>query len=246
MIRIIAFVWMLWALAAGLCAGEREAVDAYRRGDYSQAAEEWQALLADPARPVQGEERGRILYNLGNCAYRADRKLEAVGWYTQALEWRPRDAATWANLELARSESGLEPADRGDLSSTLLRLFGSWTAAEAGWIAALGLVLLAVSLSFEALRGGRMARSCVGIGLVVLVLALLPLGLHAWRDPRPWVLCTERSPVPVRSEPREDAAGIADWNPGLRAARLDELPDWIKLELPDGTQGWVARSACFP
>lgn len=247
--RLVALLAVLLPLLLGaspLFAGEREAVEAYRRGDYTQAADEWRSLLADPALPAQCEERWRILYNLGNCSYRRDRKLEAVGWYTLALEQRPRDAQTWANLELARSESGLDPQDRGDLSSTLLRLLDSWTQAESGWIAMAGLGLLALALAFEALRGGKPARVLVWIGLAVFVLALLPLCLHAWRDPRPWRMCTERSPVTLRSEPREDAAGIGDLAPGARVADLDQLPDWIKVETSDGTQGWVPRSACFP
>lgn len=240
--------WLLsWLCGFGTAhAGEREAVEAYRRGEWEQAGELWRAALADPTLPAHCAERGRILHNLGNAAYRAERKLEAVAWYTLALEQRPRDASSWANLELARSECGLEPQDRGDLASTLGRAAGSWTQAEAGWIAVGGLLLAALALGFEALRGGRAGRLAVAAGLSCLLLCLIPLVLERMRDPRPWTLCVERSPVPLRSEPREEAAGIADWLPGARGVRIDELPDWVKLELGDGTQGWVPRTSCFP
>jgi tetratricopeptide (TPR) repeat protein len=243
----LVLVLLCWILSIGsVQAGEREAVEAYRRGEWLQAAEFWRAELTDPKLPAHCAERGRILHNLGNAAYRAERKFEAVAWYTMALEQRPRDASTWANLELARSECGLEPQDRGDLASTLGRAAGSWTEAEAGWIAVGGLLLTALALGFEALRGGRAGRLAVAAAFASLLLSLIPLAFARMRDPRPWTLCVERSPVPLRSEPREEAAGIADWIPGARGVRVDELPDWVKLELSDGTQGWVPRSSTFP
>ncbi len=104
---------------------DAEAVAAYRAGDLDTARSLWLELLEAEPRVVRGAERGRVLFNLGNLALRAQADLEAVGWYTASLRLRPRDADTWANLEFARLGTGLEPADRGDLKDTLARLFGA-------------------------------------------------------------------------------------------------------------------------
>lgn len=235
----------LWLLPSWATASQVDAEAAYRQQDYALATQEWLLRLQDPTLVRASPEHSRLAYNLGNAAYRSDQKLQAVGWYTIALQGRPRDAATWANLELARSECGLEPMDRGDLAATLGRLFGSWTPAEAGWIAIGGLLLWGLACAYEALRGGRAGRIVFASGLGLCLLSIAPLCLLQLRDTRAQVLCIERTPLVLRSEPREEAAALADWAPGSTAVLLDQLPDWCKLELSSGEVGWVLKSGVF-
>src|SRR6185436_3640855 len=91
---------------------DQAAIDAYRRGNYDSAKSLWISALESA--PLPSAERARILYDLGNAAFRSDAPLEAVGWYTASLRLRPRDADTWTNLEHARRTAKLDPADRGD------------------------------------------------------------------------------------------------------------------------------------
>jgi hypothetical protein len=128
-----------WSQAPGF---DQAAVDAYRRGDYAGAKSLWIATLEtgrdESGAPLPDGERARILYDLGNAAFRAGEPLEAVGWYTASLRLRPRDAETWSNLEHARRTAKLEPADRGDLAATLGRLLTSITHVESQWLALAG------------------------------------------------------------------------------------------------------------
>jgi len=110
---------------------DRAAIEAYRRQDFASARQCWQNCLSDAELQRSRAEKGRVLYDLGNVAYREGQLYEAVGWYSAALEERPRDADTWHNLEQARSDAHLEPADRGDLYSSLERLATSLTLEEA-------------------------------------------------------------------------------------------------------------------
>ena len=52
---------------------------------------------------------------------------------------------------LARAEAGLPPSDVGSLGGTLERAVGAFTAAEATWLALLGVLVFAAALLFEAL-----------------------------------------------------------------------------------------------
>jgi hypothetical protein len=202
-------------------------------------------MLDDPESSPQGPERGRILYDLGNVAYRSGKTLEAVGWYTAALSYRPRDADTWANLEEARSRARLEPADRGDLSGTTRRVLRSFTRAESRWIAALGLVALAAALAFEALRGGRLARwSAVGAACVA-VLACAPWIDGELRARRDVLMVIEPEKASVWSEPRERAAVVAELAGGESVERVDELPDWTKVRTAAGVEGWMKSGSVF-
>jgi len=220
------------------------AVEAYRAGDLATARTHWSTLLAAGANDA---ERARLCYDLGNVACRAGRYPEAVGWYSAAQRLAPRDADVWANLEFARREAGLEPADRGDLSATLRRLLEAPTPREAELLLLAALTGWAGILAFEALRGGRWGRRLALAGGLGVALAAAPLAwqsLTAERDPVLTIAAREVG-VAVRSEPRAEAALIAQLGPGERLERLGTHGDWTELALPDGGRGWARSDTVF-
>ena len=236
---------LLLACANG--GGDQAAIDAYRRGSYESAKGLWIAAL-ESGEQLPAAERARILHDVGNATFRAGQPLEAVGWYTASLRLRPRDGETWMNLEHARRTAKLEPADRGDLAATSWRLLTSVTHAESQWIALAGALLLAAVLAAEALRGGRLLRR-LSIATTVLALAsLAPWVVHDARAERDTILviAPDEAGSGVHSEPRADAAVVANVAPGLELERLDELPGWVKIEAIDGTAGWIESRAAFP
>jgi hypothetical protein len=186
-----------------------------------------------------------VLYDLGNVAARQGDWLEAVGWYSAALRWRPRDADTWANLEHARSKAGLDPADRGDLVDTLRRVLTAFTPAECEWLALLALLPLAFGLAGEALRGGALWRRLAWAGLLLAALGAVPwvyARAAAGGDP---LLVIAKAGAPLRSEPRTDAAAIERAEVGAELERIDALPGWVRVELPEGTRGWTRADSVF-
>jgi tetratricopeptide (TPR) repeat protein len=219
------------------------AIDAYRRGDLETARSAWLAALE--TRGLPAAERARILYDLGNVAFRRGAVPEAIGWYTAALRLRPRDADTWANLEHARAQAQLPPADRGDLSATLARLLGALTPAESEWLVIAATLAWLVVLSAEALRGGRALRRVALIATGVVVLALVPWVYQlsqAGGDP---LLVIAEPKVSLHSEPRASAAVVGDAELGLEVERLDELPGWVKVRRPGGLEGWTVAEGVF-
>ncbi len=222
--------------------GDDPAVLAYRAGDWALAEAEWSAALEAAEHP---NERARIAYDLGNVAFRQDQTLRAVAWYTAALRCKPRDADTWANLELARSEAGLEPADRGDLTDTLERLVSSTTLIESEWGVLFALLVLAGCLLGEALRGGVFwRRLCLCSGGLVLV-AAVPLGWNLDSANDAALMVVSERAAAARSEPRPDATRLTELEPGSIVERLDELPGWIQVRDPEGKVVWVRDHALF-
>jgi hypothetical protein len=233
--------------ALATAAGDGEAIEAFRRGDLEGARSAWLARLAAPP-ALSDSERARILYNLGNVAFRKGELLPAVGWYTASLRLRPRDGDTWQNLEHARSEAGLEPADRGDLAATVRRLLSSLTLAESEWFVLATAGLWAAALAAEALRGGRLWRRLSIAGAALVAASLAPWLYNQVRQARDPVLALgdEGRAVQVRSEPRADAAVIGETPAGSELERTDELPSWTKVELESGLEGWIPSARAFP
>jgi hypothetical protein len=233
------------------------AVEAFRRGDFETAQNLWAAVLegeggsGDTTAPtVSARERGRVLYDIGNAAYRRGNVLEAVGWYTASLRVRPRDADSWKNLEHARATAKLEPADRGDLASTAWRILSSLTLAESEWLALAGALVLLATLLAEALRGGSLLRRLAFVGLCIALASTAPWLYHRAHDGRDTMLVIEAAEpaghgVDLHSEPRTDATVIGNVAAGEEVERQDELPGWVKVEIPGGSSGWIESKAAF-
>jgi len=220
------------------------AISAYRAGDLAAARAEWTTLLdAEPR--LAGPERARILANLGNVAFREGKVLESVGWFTSSIRLRPRDADTWANLEHARRVAKLEPADRGDLGATVQRVLGAFTPSESRLLALVGLIGLGAGLAYEALRGGRTGRWLALGGSAFALLTAAPW-IHdvSTRSDSPGLVVEEGQAL-VRSEPRTDAAVLAEAAAGDDVDMLDSLPGWTKVRISDGNEGWVETGEVF-
>jgi len=244
--------WLTLAGAGAAQASERplsdaeqlfqRGLEAYRAADFAEAEAHWSACYAQD---LAHEDKGRLAYNLGNAAYRQQQELRAVGWYTLALRHLPRDRELWQNLELARAEAGLEPADGGDLAATLKRLLGAFHPAETRQLMLLGLVLLGLACLGEALRGGRLWTRAIWISLVLFGLCSLPW-LHMLNaqvgDP---VMILGKPSVALRSEPRLSLPSTGKLLGGAEVERIDELPDWVRVEDSSGKRGWVQASAVF-
>lgn len=219
---------------------DRRATAAYREQDYAAAEALWEDALERTAAPA---ERARLCYNLGNAAYRQGDALGAVAWYTASLQLRPRDGDAWKNLELARSQADLEPADRGDLAATTRRLLSSLTRSEAEWLLLVALLAWGVCLGGEALRGGRTWRRLAGLGLLGVLVAAAPLAWHLTRPEEPLMVVQEGG-APGRSEPRADAATLTRLAAGEVVRRRDALPGWVGVRA-EGEDLWVRAESVF-
>lgn len=227
-------------LPADPAAAHELALDAYRAGDLSSARGHWERaleLLAE--REDRSLDPAVLHYDLGNVAFREGRPLEAAARYGAALRHAPRWDDAWFNLELARSQAELPPADRGDLGATLRRVAGGLTPFEADLaLLAAGLAWIA-ALFFEALRGGALARRLALGSTLLVVLALVPWTAARGRLARDPVQAVREDGATVRSEPRADAAQLALLEPGEVAEHVDDLPGWVRLETPSGERGWA-------
>ncbi len=78
----------------------REAAQAYSRGDYAAAVQQFEALVKDGV-------SAPLLYNLANSYAQAGQSGKAILNYERALRLAPGDSDVHGNLELVRKESGL-------------------------------------------------------------------------------------------------------------------------------------------
>lgn len=226
-----------------------EAVEFWRAGEHARAGAMWKALEIDlgPAREP-GRDEGRVFsravlfHALGNAAFRAERPLEAVGYYLRALEHSPRDPGLRRNLALARSAADL---DLEDERSTLERFASIANPSEARWLALLGLIPLAIGGLVEALRGGLIGRLTAIVGLVAALVLATPYLFDRFGPASTTLLVTSPESVTARSEPRGDAARVGEVSPGDRVTEVERWPGWVRVELSPELRAWVPESSVF-
>lgn len=239
---LLALSWLALVPAAQEARGSFErGVEAYRRGDYAEAASAWQATLAED---LDGRSRARVYFDLGNARWRAGETLPAIACYTAAVRLDPRHAEAWENLELARAKAGLPPADAGDLAATLKRLLTSLRADERRALLFGALLLWALVLALETRLGGQGLRAALWAATLVLLLAAVPWAHDrlAPRSVRP-MLVVASGGASLRSEPLDERAAVGELAVLEQVERLDELPGWVRVQRHDGLRGWVKAEA---
>jgi len=207
---------------------------AYDQGDYGRAVELYREVMA------AGVEDGRVLYNLGNAYLRKGELGEAVVAYRRALVLRPRDQDIRANQSFARSaaKDAIEPPKPGPVVSILLFWFYTLSPKE------LVLVVLTANLLFWTLAIGRIFRpqseALKWTSLFCLAILIATGGsllARPWLSPPIAVVLPQE--IEAHTAPTLDSVVRFKLHAGTELRVRDRREDWIRVQLPDGQQGWV-------
>jgi tetratricopeptide (TPR) repeat protein len=192
---------------------------------------------------ASGVENGQLYYDLGNAYVQAGSLGAAIASYRRAQRLLPGDGRIEANLRYARSEvkPQIPPHTAGALMEVVLFWHtGLSMSAKAIWLAAawLTLWLLVLAHRFASIPGLWWAVTAAGI-VTVGMGGSLAIEVSASQGTSSGVVVSDG--VIVR---KGNGASYAPQfqepiNQGLEFEVLDQRPDWLLIELPDGTSGWI-------
>ncbi len=243
MMKQLLFILLLSAQAIHAQGGFERGNDAYRKGKYSEAVSEYENILNTK------KQSAELYFNLANAYYKQHKVAPSIFNYEKALQLAPHDNDIRTNLEFARKlaiddiketpKTGFEKM-LGDLASTYH--YDTWA-----WIA------VAFSFAFLAFFIGYYFSSTTlykRIFFIAMFLAILVSAVSAgsgfftrniYLNDRPAIVFAEISPV--KSEPKEEAQDAFVLHEGAKVHVLENLDNWRKVELPDGTNGWIDAAA---
>ena len=209
---------------------------AYDAGEYGRAARLYGDLVA------RGHDDGRLYYNLGNAFLRGGELGRAIAAYRRAQTRRPRDQDIAANLGFARNSAkdALEPPGPSPILQTLLFWHHGLSRAE------LLRLTLAANALFWALaafglfrRGSEVLRWAIGASLLLL---LAVGGSLAWRTLSPLrVAVVVPQEIDAHAGTNPDSVVRFKLHAGSEVRLVERREDWLRIELPDGQQGWIER-----
>lgn len=207
---------------------------------YRESARGFEALIAD------GVRNGRLHYNLGNAYLQLGELGKAVASYRRAEALIGNDPSLQANLRFARSLCRSQIPARGGEAALRTALFWHYETPLAArfWVAVVG---------YAAFWGVLLMRSLTrapgwGFAAAALLVVWLAAGTSTTIE---WTQ-RERSPagvtiaddIVVRKGNGE--AYEPQFNEPLHAGVefrvIDQRPGWLKIELADGSTGWLKQS----
>jgi hypothetical protein len=212
-----------------------EALDAY-----GEAAALFESLVAD------GVRNGKLYYNLGNTYLRLGRIGQAILSYRRAEELIGRDPQLQHNLRYARSlcRTLIEPSGEKAVlrtvffwhydTSTPVRFAVALTAYVLFW-------LVLIAYTFVPRSGWKYAAYAL---LVLWVTAGTSVTIDAVRDNTVREAVTVAADIVVRQGDSEvyDPRFAEPIHEGVECRVIEQRGDWYRIELLDGSTGWIRRS----
>jgi hypothetical protein len=233
----------------------QEAQAAYDRGIAAKTADPAEARkhFADAANGFRtliagGADNPGIHFNLGNAYVQSGDLGHGIASYLRALRASPGDRSVEANLATARSDVRLRLP--GEAATDFGGLIAFWRVVPESFrlMGAVTLWIAAWSLAGAALLGLRLPRAVGLLRNAAFALALLlaaTIATDRWLAAhRPLAVVTADEVTLRKGNGDGFAAQIAELlTPGVECTILEERPDWLRVRLQDGTEGWLRTNA---
>ncbi len=220
-----------------------EANTAFTAKDYTKASKIYEGLLQN-----RGKSSG-LEYNLANSYFNAQELGQAILHYERAIRIAPFDNNIAHNLAIAQhTQVDNIPTIKGFF---LLRwILGLRNLLSSDSWAVVGLLLMAGFAAGMLIwlfgESREIKRKGFLYGLLLLFLSFLPfwasyelsaLEIHSGMAV---ILAKE---VQMHSAPDVESETVLLIHEGLKVDLLDTIGDWVKVQLPNGEQGWIPAGA---
>ena len=213
-------------------------MDAYRKGQYDLAIQEFESILLD------NWDSPELYYNLGNAFYRSGIIAGAVWAFESCLKLSPTHEDAKYNLRLAN----LKVIDRMDLPEPPIYLKWYLSIKEqftpSTWINISLFIFLIFSIIMTASRvtSSSILQHLRGSIIVVFFVSLF-LTIHSiWTDNSLSLGVIYATKVEAHSEPNVFSTRLFEVHEGLRVSINQAVDDWVEIELLDGKTGWIENN----
>lgn len=212
----------------------------YQKGQYKDAIQEYESIIDG------GKQQSAELYfNLGNSYYKLNKVAPSIYNYEKALVLKPHDPETLNNLKFAKKLTideikEVPKVGFAKLIQNFTGIFHYNTWAYISVAIAFAFLLSFIGYYFSQLT---LTKRIYFIGMFILLVALVlsaSAGMsekNHFDNDRPAIVFAELSEV--RSKPQKAGAAIFLLHEGAKVYVKESLGQWKKIELTDGTEGWI-------
>lgn len=216
----------------------------YQKGQYKEAIQAYESIIKEDR-----QHSSELYFNLGNCYYKLNKVAPAIYHYEKALVLKPNDTETLNNLKFAKKLTIDEIKEVPKVgfakllqNFTAIFSYNTWAWISVGIAFAFLLSFIGYYFSMHTL-----SKRIYFIMMFVFIFALLitisagTAEKNQYNNDRPAIVFAESSPV--TNEPKKGEPAILILHEGAKVYVIQSLANWRKIELTDGTEGWIDASA---
>jgi tetratricopeptide (TPR) repeat protein len=215
----------------------------YQKGKYEEAISAYETILDSK------KESAELYFNLANCYYKLNKVAPAIYNYEKALVLNPNDSEIQNNLAFAHKLTidEIKVVPKVGFAKLLRDFTGAFHYNTWAWItvALSGFFLLFfLGYYFSQLTS---SKRVFFIGMFLIVFLILLSGLAAifekshFENERPAIVFAEITQV--KSEPKSSSSDVFMLHEGAKVFLHESIENWVKIELTDGSEGWIGNSA---
>ncbi|MBP1223304.1 tetratricopeptide repeat protein [Flavobacterium sp. 1355] len=215
----------------------------YKNGEYQQAIDVYESIIKE-----EKQQSAELYFNLGNSYYKLNKVAPSIYNYEKALVLKPNDPETLNNLKFAKKLTideikEVPKVGFAKLIQNFTGIFNYNTWAKISVGIAFVFLLCFIGYYFSQLT---LSKRIYFIGMFILLVALflsVAAGMSEkdhFDNDRPAIVFAEISEV--RSEPQKAGSPIFLLHEGAKVYVKETLLNWKKIELTDGTEGWIDSS----
>lgn len=215
----------------------------YQKGKYEQAITEYESVLASKNHSAE------LYFNLGNCYYKLNKVAPAIYNYEKALVLNPDDSEILNNLKFAQKlqidEIKVVPQvgfSKMVHDFTSIFHYNTWA-----WISVGFSILFLVFFIGYYFSSITLSKQIFFFGMFVLLFLILVCISSAiteknhFENEKPAIVFAEMTLL--KSEPQNTSNTVFTIHEGTKVFVLETLENWKKIQLTDGTEGWIEKTA---
>ena len=215
----------------------------YQKGNYKEAVEAYETVL------TQNKHSSELYFNLGNAYYKLNKVAPSIYNYEKALVLNPNNKDAINNLKFAqkRTIDEIKVIPKVGFAKLVRDFTGVYHYNTWAWISVgltVGFLLFFIGYYFSQVT---VSKRIFFFGMFVFFILIFISMLAAFFEKsyfdneRPAIIFAEKSDV--KSEPRNGDKPIFVLHEGTKVFVFETIGRWKKIQLTDGTEGWIDSSA---
>lgn len=214
----------------------------YQKGKYDLAVNAYESVLEVNKQSVE------LYFNLGNSYYKLNKIAPAIFNYEKALVLDPCNKETLNNIRFAQKQTidEIKVVPKVGFAKLIRDFTGNCTYDTWAWITvAFTTLFLLFFVGYYFSQRGTIKRIFF-FGMFVIILLILISVSSAifekdhFKNERPAIVFAESAEV--KSEPQKASTAIFVLHEGTKVFVEETLENWKKIQLTDGTEGWIDRT----
>ena len=215
----------------------------YQKGNYKDAITAYESVLDSK------KQSAELYFNLGNCYYKLNKVAPSIYNYEKALVLNPSDVEIQNNLKFAHKLQIDEIKEMPKVGfAKLIRDFtGHFHYNTWAWISVSFSFLFLLFFLGYYFSQITVSKRIFFFGMFIVAFLILISVLSAifeknnYETEKPAIVFAEV--VAVKSEPKTSSSDVLVLHEGTKVFVLEVLDNWKKIQLTDGTEGWIENNA---